>query len=271
LTMAKAPAFQFYANDFMDATRFWDANAVGLYIRCMCIQWTQGAIPADLKVLARGLGCDLAELEGAWPTLSEKFVDIGGGMLQNQRLEASRVKVGGISAKRSEAANVRWSKDASVDANAYAKKMQRKMKIEDEVEDVIEDVIEVEDTSKRARTFEPEVWPTFNDWWGVYDKKVDRAKCEKMWLKLSQAEKEKAYRHTEAYVPATPDVQFRRNPATYLNNKNWDDEQLTIPRQPTGQVRPEQLSVAEKARLAIQANAEFHASQRDAGPSYWDQ
>jgi hypothetical protein len=41
--------------------------------------------------------------------------------------------------------------------------------------------------------------------------------------------------------------------------------------QPTGQVRPEQLSVAEKARLAIQANAEHHARMRDAGPSYWDQ
>jgi uncharacterized protein YdaU (DUF1376 family) len=151
--MAKAPAFQFYANDFMDATRFWDANAVGLYIRCMCIQWTQGAIPADLKVLARGLGCDLAELEGAWPTLSEKFVDVGGGMLQNQRLEASRVKVGGISAKRSEAANARWSKDANADANAHTKKVQRKMKIEDEVEDVIEE---------RVTTHEVEiVWPTW--------------------------------------------------------------------------------------------------------------
>jgi hypothetical protein len=42
-------------------------------------------------------------------------------------------------------------------------------------------------------------------------------------------------------------------------------------KQPSSAVRPEQLSVAEKARLAIQANAEFHASQRDAGPSYWDQ
>ena len=192
-------------------------------------------------------------------------------MLQNQRLEASRVKVGGISAKRSEAANARWSKDASVDANAYAKKMQRKMKIEDEVEDVIEVEDEVEDTSKRARSFEPEVWPTFDDWWTAYDKKVDRRKCEPKWRKLSQAEKEKAYRHTEAYVPATPVVQFRRNPETYLNNKNWEDEQLTVPRQPTGQVRPEQLSIAEKARLAIQANAEHHARMSDAGPSYWDQ
>ena len=30
--MGKAPAFQFYANDFMDATRFTEANAVGLYV-----------------------------------------------------------------------------------------------------------------------------------------------------------------------------------------------------------------------------------------------
>jgi uncharacterized protein YdaU (DUF1376 family) len=143
--MGKAPAFQFYANDFMDATRFWDANACGLYIRCMCIQWTQGAIPADLKVLARGLGCDLEELQDVWPTLSPKFVDVGGGMLQNPRLEASRVRKDEISAKRSEAANARWGGHANASANGHAKKMQRKMKIEDEVEE------EEEGIDKKAR------------------------------------------------------------------------------------------------------------------------
>lgn len=74
-----------------------------------------------------------------------------------------------------------------------------------------------------------DIWPTFDDWWDLYDNKLDRMRCEKLWAKMSQQDKEKAMQHTERYVKASYlDGRFptRRNPGTYLQNHNWHDEAL---------------------------------------------
>lgn len=74
-----------------------------------------------------------------------------------------------------------------------------------------------------------DIWPTFNEWWDAYDYKLDRKRCEKMWNKMSQADKELAMRHTERYVQSTfTDGRFpsRRHPGTYLHNENWHDDAL---------------------------------------------
>lgn len=126
--MSKAPAFQFYANDFMDATRFWEANAVGLYIRCLCIQWTQGAIPADLKMLARGINCELAELQEVWLQVGQKFELCEDGNLRNSRLEEVRDRQKEISDKRSAAAHASVVARANAKANGTTKAKQRKVK-----------------------------------------------------------------------------------------------------------------------------------------------
>ena len=77
--------------------------------------------------------------------------------------------------------------------------------------------------------FMPDVWPTFNDWWSLYDYKLDRKRCERLWAKMSQRDRETAMQHTERYVTSTfTDGQFpsRRHPGTYLHNENWNDEAL---------------------------------------------
>ena len=68
----------------------------------------------------------------------------------------------------------------------------------------------------------------FDTWWNLYSKKIDRAKCEKKWNKLTLAEKQACIAATPAYVASTPELQFRRHPATYLNNKSWENQ--IIPR-----------------------------------------
>lgn len=68
----------------------------------------------------------------------------------------------------------------------------------------------------------------FSEWWDMYDKKIDRGKCEKKWSKLTDAEKRACIAATPAYVASTPDLQFRRHPMTYLNNKSWENQ--IIPR-----------------------------------------
>lgn len=72
---------------------------------------------------------------------------------------------------------------------------------------------------------EPEEWQKDFEWfWDVYDKKVDRSKCERKFKNLSKAEREQLHLHVPEYVASTPDAQYRKNPLTYLNGKCWNDE-----------------------------------------------
>lgn len=64
----------------------------------------------------------------------------------------------------------------------------------------------------------------FTNWWDMYAKKIDRQKCLRKWLKLTNAERMACMAATPAYVASTPDLQYRRHPATYLNNKSWENQ-----------------------------------------------
>ena len=64
----------------------------------------------------------------------------------------------------------------------------------------------------------------FEIFWNSYGKKVDRVKCEKAWKKLKKQEIEKILETINLYVGANPDIQYRKNPLTYLNGKCFNDE-----------------------------------------------
>lgn len=79
--------------------------------------------------------------------------------------------------------------------------------------------------SNKAVTVEMEPWPTFEDFWEAYDKKRgDKDKIEAKWEKLKQPDKEAIMEYIPRYIEANPDKQFRKDPATFLNNKSWNDE-----------------------------------------------
>lgn len=73
---------------------------------------------------------------------------------------------------------------------------------------------------------EPEVmeWPTFQDFYDLYDKKRGRPNAEKYWKKLIQAEKEACMAAVPAYLNSTPDKKYRKDPERYLRHKCWEDE-----------------------------------------------
>ena len=93
---------------------------------------------------------------------------------------------------------------------------------EDKDEDVGKDEDEeVDENNASAKT---EVWPTFRDFWDLYDKKVHRPKTESIWKKLKQNEKELVMSHVSDYIQSQPEKRFRKNPDVYLRNKSWQDE-----------------------------------------------
>jgi len=72
---------------------------------------------------------------------------------------------------------------------------------------------------------------SFETFWTLYKKKIDKAKCEAKWKKLSDNEKQLAINYIPGYIKSQPDKSFRKNPATFLNNKAWENEIITNQKQ----------------------------------------
>lgn len=77
----KAPAFQFYADDFIGGTVVLTAEDVGAYMRLLCYQWGNGAIPSRKELVDRIAGCVVGV------DVMSKFTDG-----KNPRMELEREK-----------------------------------------------------------------------------------------------------------------------------------------------------------------------------------
>lgn len=68
--------------------------------------------------------------------------------------------------------------------------------------------------------------PEFDRFWLAYDKKVGRAASERAWKRARIDDRlfPVVLEATKEYVAATPDKAFRRHPATWLNQRGWEDE-----------------------------------------------
>lgn len=114
--------------------------------------------------------------------------------------------------------------------------------------------------------FDAETYPTFNDFWISYDKKVDRELSQKKWEKLTQAEKEKTMHHIEHYKQIQPDSKFRKNPSTYLNQKTFNDPIEPISHNSQKQSNSKNGTWLDFAREVIhdrQANSRSEPSSQD--------
>mgnify|MGYP005995569591 CR=1 FL=1 len=78
--------------------------------------------------------------------------------------------------------------------------------------------------NNKQRTINTSIDDSFTSFWNLYDKKVDRSKCEAKWKRLKQIEKDSILNTVKKYISSTPDSKYRKNPLTYLNGKCWNDE-----------------------------------------------
>ena len=66
----------------------------------------------------------------------------------------------------------------------------------------------------------------FNLFWNKYNKKIDSKKCKDKFKKLSKIQVETILKVVDSYVAATSDVQYRKNPLTWLNGECWKDVEV---------------------------------------------
>lgn len=68
------------------------------------------------------------------------------------------------------------------------------------------------------------IYPSFDDFWNLYDKKIDVKKCKSKWQKLPHAIKKNIMDYIPKYKLSNKDKQYRKNPATFLNNESWNND-----------------------------------------------
>jgi len=210
--MAKDPAVLFYTSDFLSGTITMPDESVGRYIKLLCIQHQKGRLTEkDMLSICRAYDEDVFS----------KFKKDAKGMYYNERMETEAKKRKAYTKSRSENAkspknkgDKPTKKDKST-SKAYAKHMENEN--EDENISEYESVDEVEILE----------YPSFEDFWELYDKKVDKVATEKKWGKLTQEEKEQAIEYIPQYKLSEPDKTFRKNPLTFINNKSWNNEIIT--------------------------------------------
>lgn len=89
--MAKPPAFQFYAADFILDTAGMTAEQVGSYMRLLCFAWVNTGIPTEKAQQAQIAGVSPKRFSShVWPAISRCWESGDSGNLVNPRMEKER-------------------------------------------------------------------------------------------------------------------------------------------------------------------------------------
>ena len=64
----------------------------------------------------------------------------------------------------------------------------------------------------------------FEEFWNDYGKKDGAKKCKEKWNRISKSDRKLIKEFLPKYIKSTPDIQYRKNPSTFLNNECWNDE-----------------------------------------------
>lgn len=195
--MAKDPATLWYWNDWHGGTSTFSRHLKGCYTDLLHAQFNNGHLSLDeIKTV---LGSDFGS---SWPTLRKKFAVDNDGLFFNERAELEKNKR--IAFVESRKNNLKSHKEEHMNTHK-------------------DSLMENENRNAIAIEVKNEKWP-FENFWDAYSKKQDKAKCEKKWALIDDLDKESIMCHVPRYVASTPDIQFRKHPATYLNNRSWENE-----------------------------------------------
>lgn len=75
---------------------------------------------------------------------------------------------------------------------------------------------------------------SFDEFWNLYDKKVDKERTFKHWRRMNKKERDKAISFIPTYLATIKDKQFQKYPLTYLNARLWEEgnDYLTLMQEP---------------------------------------
>ena len=209
--MSKDPAFLFYPGDYLRDTQVLSEESQVAYDRIMCEHMRNICITQQrLKFFIKRLNDD--QQEEIMSVLEESADGF-----QIPWVAESITKRKAYSESRRKNRASKSNKHMSNISSSYVSHM------ENENENVNDIIIQTKNQDEKNKV---EIFPTFEDFWNQYDKKVGKPKCQKIWKQIRQTDRESIVDHLDKYIASTPDKAFRKNPETYLRHNSWEDEVL---------------------------------------------
>lgn len=210
--MSKSPpAFQMYPGQWLTGTKFMTYQQKGIYLELLCLQWEHIKIKIDDLPIAINYSWSTNQ---SYPQLDEKirekFIE-DDGFIFNEKLFEMRESYVKFQKKQSD----NGKKGGRPKTQIKPKSNPNKSSLIKSKEYSIKD---------KNKSLDLEVYPTFDDFWLLYDKKKNKVQSEKKWHKFSFKEKLKIIEHIPFYKKEQPNRKYRKDPITYFNNKSWLDE-----------------------------------------------
>lgn len=231
--MSKAsPSFQFYPTDLAPHVDPLSMEERGVYLTLMRYLWSSGPMPIDEAEALIGkpwLSCGLI--------LRRKFIESEGTIclewMEEQRekqatfrrLQAEKGKKGGRP-KSSEHTSTK-AKKPSLSRTLTESKPNESPRVGVGVGN---GVGEGEGGNSgmglrgKDHVHEAILWPSFEDFWILYEKKGSKKLSEAEWRKISQRDKEAIMQRVPEYIRSKPDKIYRKDGERFLKNRTWEDE-----------------------------------------------
>ena len=219
--------YPFNIGDYASATAHLEPLEDLAYRRLLDLYYsTEQPIPLNLTKVARLIRMR-AHSESIAVVLEDFFKEEEDGYHCN-RIDIELFKYHEKSEKASNSAKARWNK-AKLNQTVKKKSERNANALNTQCEGNAKQ----ETRNKNKETLNNAEHPSasrFIEFWDLYAKKKDTAKCKSKFEKLSNTDVDKIFEVLPLYIESTPDVKFRKHPATWLNNKCWldanDAEQL---------------------------------------------
>lgn len=228
--MNNDPALLLYTKDMLTEMANLTMEERGMFSTLIYLQHQLGSL--SQKVITIQCGSNLSQ------DLMDKFVKNEEGNFFNEMVSGWINKRAAHSNKQRENVMKRWSKDTKPLPTKYQKNTNE-IPLGNGIGNGNGNAIEVE------------IYPTFEDFWNTYDKKVgDKKKLEIKWSRYTQKIKDKIINYLPEYIMSTPEKQYRVNPQTFLNQERWENE--IIKSNNNGTIKNSQKGISDSFREKIQ-------------------
>jgi hypothetical protein len=234
--MAKDPAFLFYDGDAARDVSHMNRTERGCYFDLLQAQRKfHGFTMEQAKKI---LGKDFND---CWPAL-EMVLKLENGKFFIEWVRDSMEKRKVNAEKNRQRIQEYWDKKNNSNevpkafhgnSNELPYVIENENAIENENEIINKEEINFKILETQEEMREVDIYPTFDDFWNEYDKKVGKEKAKTKWKALSQKDKEAIMDYIPNYKAAQPEKQFRKDPETFFSKKAWNDEIIDNGKQQT--------------------------------------
>lgn len=195
----------------------------GIWIDLCCAIWDaddEGSITGTVSQLSRVCRCDVQEMRAAIDDLVENDVaDIGSCedgffTITSRRMRKQLAEMHGNRDRQ------RKHRSRNADSNG---------EVTGDVTQLSEEGrLKTEEGRRKVSSAEEKVSESFEIVWATYEKKIGKDAARKAWKSRTKTERVAIMEHIPRFVAATPEKKFRPHLSTYLNRRQWEDEELPI-------------------------------------------